>query len=74
TLTELVVPALFACIVSHPYMQCVCGPENKKMNALDLGPLHSEILALTESVIQDLDIIIGPNVTQESSSFNKSLW
>ncbi|KIJ24727.1 hypothetical protein M422DRAFT_274426, partial [Sphaerobolus stellatus SS14] len=74
TLSEMAVLALFANTVSHPYMHRIRGPEQESTNALDLGPLHSEILSFMQHIIQDPSIILGEKVTQQSSSFYKKLW
>ncbi|KIJ35847.1 hypothetical protein M422DRAFT_261798 [Sphaerobolus stellatus SS14] len=70
----MAVLALFANTVSHPYMRRIRGPEQESTNALDLGPLHSEILSFMQRIIQDPSIILGEKVTQQSSSFDKKLW
>jgi hypothetical protein len=43
TLTEFVVLALYAQAISHPYMQEICNASEKKVNMLNLGPLHKKV-------------------------------
>ncbi|KIJ32511.1 hypothetical protein M422DRAFT_265676 [Sphaerobolus stellatus SS14] len=74
TLSELTVLALFANTVSHPYMCRIRSPDQQTTNALDLGPLHSEVLSFMQCIIEDPDIILGEAVTEESASFDKKVW
>ncbi|KIJ30576.1 hypothetical protein M422DRAFT_267823 [Sphaerobolus stellatus SS14] len=42
--------------------------------AHNLGPLHKDILGFMHRVIEDSDIIIGLDATQQSSLFDKKVW
>ncbi|KIJ31592.1 hypothetical protein M422DRAFT_81641, partial [Sphaerobolus stellatus SS14] len=74
TLSELAVLALLAHTVSHPYMRQIRGPQQESTNALDLGPLHKDIFGFMHHVIEDSNVIIGLDATQQSSSFDKKVW
>lgn len=71
TLEELCVLSLFSLAVSHPYMRRIRGENHQNTNALDLGPLHHEILAFMHQVIEDPSLILGEQATYQTATFDK---
>ena len=72
TITELVVLALYAQAISHPYMQYIRS--KKKINMLDLGPLHRKVHKHMKKIIKKPELLIGPNATGETDSLNSNEW
>ncbi|KAI4517349.1 hypothetical protein K525DRAFT_211091 [Schizophyllum commune Loenen D] len=59
TLTELAVLALYSQLITHPYMRHVRAPESVALNAIDLGPLHADICAHCQRLIDNPDLILS---------------
>ncbi len=72
TLTELAVLALYAQAISHPYMQQVRSP--KRLNMLDLGPLHKKVYRHMKKIIKKPELLIGPNATHETGALDGKKW
>jgi len=71
TLEELFVLAVFYIAISRPYMHCVWGRDHQNINALDLGPLHHEILNFMHQIIEKPSLILGEQATYETATFDK---
>jgi len=67
TLTEFAVLALYGQAVSHPYMCEIRSASEKKINMLDLGPLHKKVYFHIQRIIGDPTFLIGPNASYQST-------
>ncbi|EJD35062.1 hypothetical protein AURDEDRAFT_175862 [Auricularia subglabra TFB-10046 SS5] len=56
TLTKLAVLVLYAEAVCHPYVRRVRTPGT---NTIDLGPLHLKVVSHCQSIIDNLDVLLG---------------
>ncbi|KAJ7222649.1 hypothetical protein C8J57DRAFT_974185, partial [Mycena rebaudengoi] len=75
TLTELVVLAIYAIIVSYPYMRVVRGNVGGvRPNALDLGPWHAKVISFCEAVANNVDLILAPDATFKTGSLDGQPW
>jgi len=74
TQTELVVLALYAEAISHPYMRQVRGPGTEHINMLDLGPLHFKVQEHLEKVINDPSVLLPPTGSYESGTIDGLPW
>ncbi|THU99324.1 hypothetical protein K435DRAFT_818559 [Dendrothele bispora CBS 962.96] len=74
TITELCAMVLYTNIISHPYMRVVRGPGLKNINALDLGPLHAEVQAHIQNLLDNPDILFGDDMSFESASLDGKEW
>lgn len=70
TKTELAVLALYAQVISHPYMQAIHAPGESQKNMLDLGPLHHKVYSHTQRIIGDPDFLISANASFEMGSLD----
>ncbi|TFK21326.1 hypothetical protein FA15DRAFT_573000, partial [Coprinopsis marcescibilis] len=59
TLTELCTLALYSEAVSKPYMRLVRRGGKDRVNALDLGPVHSKVKNHCRAIINNPDLILG---------------
>ena len=71
TKTELVVLALYAQVITHPYIQQICKPG---VNMLKLGPLHHQVHAHMKRILEDPDFLLGPAVTHETGALDGQPW
>ena len=74
TKTELAVLALYAQVISHPYMLEICASGEKQKNMLDLGPLHHKVYRHMQRIIGDPDFLIGANASFEMGSLDGKKW
>ena len=74
TQTELAVLALYAQVISHPYMKAVRKKASSPVNMLELGPLHHKVLRHIQRIILDPSFIIGPTVSFETGSMDGQQW
>ena len=74
TQTELVVLALYAQAVSHPYTCNARGPGAKQVNMLDLGPLHLQIQKHIEKVIETPHILLPPHASYKHGTADGKSW
>ncbi|KAH9894908.1 hypothetical protein C8Q73DRAFT_645769 [Cubamyces lactineus] len=72
TLTELAVLALYAQVVTHPYMRIT----RVQQNGLKLGPLHEELKAYILKLIDDPSLLLEPNMTgpESTAAFDGKAW
>lgn len=59
TLTELAVLALYQQVITHPYSRLVRKDEDSPLNALDLGPLHGDLLVHIQCLIDEPEILLN---------------
>ena len=74
TKTELAVLALYAQAVSHPYIRAIRAPGKKKLNMLDLGPLHQKVYTFMQRIIEDPKFLVGESVTWETGTMDGQKW
>ena len=74
TMTEMAVLALYHESVSKPYTMQVRGLVNEHKNALDLGPLHSDLVTHCDAVIDDPTLLVGGAVSHTTGAFYGTPW
>lgn len=74
TMTEVAVLTLYHESVSKPYAKQVRGLINEHKNALDLGPLHSDLVAHCDMIIANPALLIGDAVSHKTGAFYKTRW
>jgi len=67
TVNELPVLAIYAEVVSYPYMKAICTSDAQKKNMLDLGPFHSSVHDHMQKIIANPDILIGKDLDLSES-------
>ena len=72
TLAELCAMSLYSQAVSRPHMRAVRGPS--RLNHLSLGPLHSRIQQHIQRLIDDPDLLLGPDASYETAVFGGQPW
>ena len=70
TLTELAVLCLYSQTVSAPFVEFVRNPQPEFQNALDLAPFYDRIISCLEPLIKNPNVLLGPNVSLETCTFN----
>ena len=73
TKTELAVLAMYAQVISHPYMTKIRATD-LQVNALDLGPIHNKVYEHMKQIIQNPSIILGPNATYGTGTLDGEPW
>jgi len=74
TFTELQVLALYSQSVSLPISQLIRAPYHQSTNGLDLGPEFSRLLKHIRTIIKNPDILIGPNTSPTTATFDGQPW
>ncbi|KAJ7766983.1 hypothetical protein DFH07DRAFT_915798 [Mycena maculata] len=74
TLTELVVLALYAISVSYAYMRVVRATGDRRVNALDLGPLHEKVVNFCEAVAANTNLLLAPDATYLTGTLDGQQW
>ncbi|KAJ7085171.1 hypothetical protein B0H15DRAFT_847342, partial [Mycena belliarum] len=74
TLAELVVVILYYQAIGHPYMRCVRGPGTENTNALDLGPLHTEVCDHIRTLINDPSLLTAADTSFVTGSLDGQPW
>ena len=74
TFTELQVLALYSQSISLPLSQLARAPYHESENGLDLGEKFDWLLEHLEGVIKDPNILIGPNVSWATATFDQQPW
>jgi hypothetical protein len=74
TMTEMAVLALYHESVSKPYAMQVRGLVNEQKNALDLGPLHDDLVDHCDAIVNDPELLIGNNVSHTTGAFYSTPW
>lgn len=69
TMTEVAVLTLYHESVSRPYAMQVRGVTNEHKNALDLGPLHDDLIAHCDTIINKPELLIGDAVSHTTGAF-----
>jgi len=67
TVTELAVLAIYAEVVSYPYMKAIHTSDAQKKNMLDLGPFHSSVYDHMQKIIANPNILIGKDLDLSES-------
>lgn len=71
TLTELCALALYSQAISRPYLGQVRGGG---MNHLDLGPLHDQVCAHCQRIINSPDLLLAPNASHVTGTLGGKPW
>lgn len=74
THTELAVFALYSEAISRPYAATVRGSFNEHKNALDLGPIHLQIITHIDILIGNPDLLIGDHTSYETGALYRTRW
>ena len=74
TMTEMAVLALYHESVSKPYALQVRGLTNEHKNALDLGPLHSDVEAHCDAIINTPTLLVGDDISHTTGAFYGTPW
>ena len=74
TITELVVLALYAQVITHPYMKQVRRPEGEEVNMLDLGPLHEKLKEHLQTIIANPDLLLAIDASYTTGAFDGREW
>ncbi|KAJ7482108.1 hypothetical protein B0H11DRAFT_2232704 [Mycena galericulata] len=74
TLTEFVAMVIYMICITHPYMRQVRGPGTESTNLLDLGPLHRELCKHIQSILDDPDLIFGPDASCATATLDGQEW
>ena len=74
TMTEVAVLALYHESVSKPYAMQVRGVINEQKNSLDLGPLHRDLEAHCNTIIDNPGLLTGDTVSHATGAFYRTPW
>ena len=74
TMTEIAVLALYHESVSKLYAMQVRGLANEHKNALDLGPLHDDLVAHCDVIIANPALLTGNTVSHTTGAFYGTPW
>ena len=74
TWTELAVFTLYSEAISKPYALTVWGSYNESKNALDMGADHQKIIAHTDTLIKNPDLLIGDHTSYETGALYGTPW
>ncbi|KAF8209626.1 hypothetical protein K438DRAFT_2063060 [Mycena galopus ATCC 62051] len=74
TLTEFVAMIIYRVVITHPYLRQVRGPGTENTNLLDLGPLHRQICEHIQAILDNPDLLFGPDVSFESATLDGLPW
>ena len=74
TLTELAVLCLYCQAVSVPFAESIRDPQLESQNGLDLAPFYDRIIAYLNSLVNNPDILLGPNISPEEATFDGQPW
>lgn len=74
TCTELAVMSLYSQSISVPFSLRVRFPNGTPLNSLDLGPDYDRIKRHMESVINNLDLLLGQGVSHEVRTLYREEW
>ena len=72
TITELIVLSLYGEAVSAPFAQFLRSSEEK--NGLDLGPDYTRFKKHIQNLIDNPNLLIGPNIDATKCSLNGQPW
>ena len=74
TLTELAVLCLYCQAVSLPFGESIRDPRLEYQNTLDLAPFYDRVITYLKTLIENPDLLLGPDVSPEVGSFNGQPW
>ena len=55
-------------------MRQVWGPEQEQKNVLDLGPLHVKVKAHCQSIIDNPELLLGPDASYKTGAMDGRQW
>ena len=74
TRTEPAVFSIYSEAISKPYAIAVRGSHNESKNALDLEPIHSQIIIHLDVLIQNPNLLIGDHPSHETGALYGTRW
>lgn len=74
TLTKLCVLTLYSQAISHPYMRIVCGSGNRRINAIELGPLHKHVTEHCRLILGNPDLLLAPDFNHKTGALDGMVW
>ncbi|KAF8207327.1 hypothetical protein K438DRAFT_1755378 [Mycena galopus ATCC 62051] len=74
TLTEFVAMIIYRVVIMHPYLRQVRGPGTENTNLLDLRPLHRQIREHIQAILDNPNLLFGPDVSFESATLDGLPW
>ena len=74
TFTELQVLTLYSQAISLPFCELIRAPLPHPQNGLDLGPDLDHLLKHLQDIIDNPDILIGPNVSWKTATLDGQPW
>ncbi|KIJ48788.1 hypothetical protein M422DRAFT_247147 [Sphaerobolus stellatus SS14] len=74
TLSELCILAAVSQAIFRGYIEEVRGLGQGNINVLTLRPLHCELAAYMQSIIDDPDLILSPSATFKTAAFRGCIW
>ena len=74
TFTELQILSLYSQTISLPLSLLVRAPYHQSRNGLDLGPTFDRLLKHLRMIIENPDILIGPDVSSATATFDGKPW
>jgi len=74
TRTELATFSLYSEAISKPYAIAVRGSYNESKNALDLGPIHLQIITHIDILLKNPDLLIGDHASYKTGALYGTNW
>lgn len=74
TLTELAVLALYGIFVTEPYITRIRGSGLTELNALDLGPFHTDLMNHIQKLINNPDLLLSSATADEAEFLKCKTW
>ncbi|KAF8869688.1 hypothetical protein BD779DRAFT_1614354 [Infundibulicybe gibba] len=74
TLTEMCALTLYSLAITHPYMRVVRGSGDRRINALELGPLHERVSAHCAAIIANPQLLLAPDADFTRGALDGSVW
>lgn len=74
TLTELCVLALYALVISHPYMRQVRQADGTDKNALELAPLHDKAQLKCREIAEKPHLLLAPDASYTHGALDGEVW
>ncbi|THU89149.1 hypothetical protein K435DRAFT_802981 [Dendrothele bispora CBS 962.96] len=74
TLTEMCAMVIYMNTISHPYMCVIHGPGTENVNALDLGPLHTQVQEHIQKILDNPEILFDSDISFKTATLNGQPW
>ncbi|KAF8871626.1 hypothetical protein BD779DRAFT_1680239 [Infundibulicybe gibba] len=74
TLTEMSALTLYSLAITHPYMRIVRGSGERRINALELGPLHDRVKAHCAAISANPQLLLAPDADFEKGALDGKIW